>query len=473
MTLIATLTDWLWSYVLIVALLAVGLRFTLGTRAVQLRLFKQMFTGLMHSHLAGTERGISGFQALVVSVAGRVGGGNIAGVAVAITLGGPGALFWMWLIALLGMATSLVECALAQLYKQKHVDDDFRGGPAYYMRHGLGWKIMPVVYSVLLLVTIGVGFNVVQSYAITQSVASAFGVPVWQSGIVLTVVMGVVIFGGIRRVAVFSEIIVPTMVVGYFLAAMAVVVLNLSEVPGALVTIVKSAFGLEQVVGGGLAAAIMQGVRRGLFSNEAGLGTAPNVAAVADVPHPISQGLVQALSVFIDTMILCTCTALIIVLSPVYQPGADGVEGIALTQLSLAAHLGAWGEPLVSVALVMFGVSSIAYNCYLGENSIAYFDRRPKGAITLYRVVLLGFIGWASLQDLGTVFGFLDFTMGLLAVVNLAALWALYPVAIRLLRHYEQQSSASQIAVFTANQMPDLPLDQASWGSPADLEQTG
>ncbi len=472
MTLIATLTDWLWSYVLIVALLAVGLRFTLGTRAVQLRLFKQMFTGLMHSHLAGTERGISGFQALVVSVAGRVGGGNIAGVAVAITLGGPGALFWMWLIALLGMATSLVECALAQLYKQKHVGDDFRGGPAYYMRHGLGWKVMPVVYSVLLLVTIGVGFNVTQSYVITQSVASAFGVPVWQSGIVLTAVMGVVIFGGIRRVAVFSEIIVPIMVVGYFLAAMAVVVLNITEVPAALVTIVKSAFGLEQVVGGGLAAAIMQGVRRGLFSNEAGLGTAPNVAAVADVPHPISQGLVQALSVFIDTMILCTCTALIIVLSPVYQPGAEGMEGVALTQLSLAAHLGAWGEPLVSVALVMFGVSSIAYNCYLGENSIAYFERRPRGAITLYRVVLLGFIAWASLQDLGTVFGFLDLTMGLLAVVNLAALWALYPVAIRLLGHYEQQTSTSEVAVFTADQMPDLPLDQASWGPPADLEQT-
>lgn len=471
MTLIATLTDWLWSYVLIVALLAVGLRFTLGTRAVQLRLFKQMFTGLMHSNLTGTERGISGFQALVVSVAGRVGGGNIAGVAVAITLGGPGALFWMWLIALLGMATSLVECALAQLYKQKHIDDDFRGGPAYYMRHGLGWKVMPVVYSVLLLVTIGVGFNVVQSYAITQSVASAFGVPVWQSGITLTVVMGIVMFGGIRRVAVFSEIIVPIMVVGYFLAAMAVVVLNITEVPAALVTIVKSAFGLDQVVGGGLAAAIMQGVRRGLFSNEAGLGTAPNVAAVADVPHPISQGLVQALSVFIDTMILCTCTALIIVLSPVYQPGAEGVEGIALTQLSLAAHLGAWGEPLVSVALVMFGVSSIAYNCYLGENSIAYFDQRPKGAITLYRMVLLGFIGWASLQDLGTVFGFLDLTMGLLAVVNLAALWALYPVALRLLRHYEQQTSESGVAVFTADQMPDLPLDQASWGLPVDLDQ--
>jgi len=251
---------------------------------------------------------------------------------------------------------------------------------------------------------------------------------------------------------------------------MAVVVLNISEVPAALLLIVKSAFGLEQVVGGGLAAAIMQGVRRGLFSNEAGLGTAPNVAAVADVPHPISQGLVQALSVFIDTMILCTCTALIIVLSPVYQPGAEGVEGIALTQLSLAAHLGAWGEPLVSVALVLFGVSSIAYNCYLGENSIAYFDRRPKGAITLFRVVLLGFIGWASLQDLGTVFGFLDLTMGLLAVVNLAALWALYPVAVRLLAHYEKHTHASGSATFTADQMPDLSLDQASWGSPADQE---
>ena len=472
MTMISTLTDWLWSYVLIIALLAVGLRFTVGTRAVQVRYFIAMFKGLLGSQLTGTSRGISGFQALVVSIAGRVGGGNIAGVAVAITLGGPGALFWMWLIALLGMATSLFECALAQLYKQKHVDDDFRGGPACYMRHGLGWRVMPVIYSVLLLVTIGLGFNAVQSYSVTHSVESAFGIPAWQSGIVLTAVMGLVMFGGIRRVALFSEIVVPVMVLGYFLAALAVVVMNISAVPDALALIVRSAFGLDQVVGGGIAAAIMQGVRRGLFSNEAGLGTAPNVAAAADVPHPISQGLVQALSVFVDTIVLCTCTALIILLSPIYQPGAADVEGVALTQLSLAAHIGPWGEPLVSIALVMFGVSSIAYNCYLGENSIAYFESLPKSSITVFRVAVMLLIGWASLQDLGTVFGFADLTMGLLAVVNLWALWALYPIARRLLANYEEQR-AGGTPVFVLNQLPDLDLDEASWGTPAEPEKMG
>jgi len=469
---LATLTDWLWSYVLIIALIAVGLRFSIGSRFVQLRLFGAMFRGLLNSHLGGTARGISGFQALVVSVAGRVGGGNIAGVAVAITLGGPGALFWMWLIALIGMATSLFECALAQLFKQKHVDDDFRGGPAYYMRHGLGWKVMPVIYSVLLLLTIGIGFNAVQSYSVTASVESAFGVPPWQSGLVLTLVMGAVMFGGIRRIAVFSEVVVPLMVVGYFGLALMVVVINITEVPAALLLILKSAFGLEQVAGGGLAAAVMQGARRGLFSNEAGLGTAPNVAAVADVPHPVSQGLVQALSVFIDTMVLCTCTALIILLSSVYTPGADNVEGIALTQLALAEHIGPIGEQLVSIALVMFAVSSIAYNCYLGENSIAYFDISPKLTIPLFRLSVMALIGWASLQDLATVFSFSDLTMGLLAVVNLWALWALYPVGRRLLTDFEQRRAVGP-PVFEMSALPDLELDAASWGEAPDPAKTG
>ena len=469
---LATLTDWLWSYVLIIALIAVGLRFSIGSRFVQLRLFGAMFQGLWNSHLGGTARGISGFQALVVSVAGRVGGGNIAGVAVAITLGGPGALFWMWLIALIGMATSLFECALAQLFKQKHVDDDFRGGPAYYMRHGLGWKVMPVIYSVLLLLTIGIGFNAVQSYSVTASVESAFGVPPWQSGLVLTLVMGAVMFGGIRRIAVFSEVVVPLMVVGYFGLALMVVVINITEVPAALLLILKSAFGLEQVAGGGLAAAVMQGARRGLFSNEAGLGTAPNVAAVADVPHPVSQGLVQALSVFIDTMVLCTCTALIILLSSVYTPGADNVEGIALTQLALAEHIGPIGEQLVSIALVMFAVSSIAYNCYLGENSIAYFDISPKLTIPLFRLSVMALIGWASLQDLATVFSFSDLTMGLLAVVNLWALWALYPVGRRLLTDFEQRRAVGP-PVFEMSALPDLELDAASWGEAPDPAKTG
>ena len=462
MALLATVTDWLWSYVLIAALLAVGLRFTVGSRFVQLRLFGAMFKGLWHSHLSGTSRGISGFQALVVSVAGRVGGGNIAGVAVAMTLGGPGALFWMWLIALLGMATSLFECALAQLFKRKHDDDDFRGGPAYYMRHGLGWRVLPVVYSCLLLLTTGLGFNAVQSYAVTASIESAFGVPAWQSGIALTAMMAVILFGGIRRIALFSEIIVPIMVLGYFLLALVVLVLNATEIPAVLGLVLRSAFGLEQVVGGGIAAVIMQGARRGLFSNEAGLGTAPNVAAAADVEHPISQGLIQALSVFIDTIVLCTCTALIILLSPIYEPGANAVEGVALTQIALASHIGPIGEQLVSIALVMFAVSSIAYNCYLGENSIAYFDVSPKLTIGAFRLFILALIGWASLQDLGTVFGFSDFTMGLLAVVNLLALWALYPVALKLLGDYERPTQQAT-PVFHRSVLPALDLDPQSW----------
>lgn len=462
MALLATVTDWLWSYVLIAALLAVGLRFTVGSRFVQLRLFGAMFKGLWHSHLSGTSRGISGFQALVVSVAGRVGGGNIAGVAVAMTLGGPGALFWMWLIALLGMATSLFECALAQLFKRKHDGDDFRGGPAYYMRHGLGWRVLPVVYSCLLLLTTGLGFNAVQSYAVTASIESAFDVPAWQSGIALTAMMAVILFGGIRRTALFSEIIVPIMVLGYFLLALVVLVLNATEIPAALLLVLRSAFGLEQVVGGGIAAVIMQGARRGLFSNEAGLGTAPNVAAAADVDHPISQGLIQALSVFIDTIVLCTCTALIILLSPVYEPGANALEGVALTQIALASHIGPIGEQLVSIALVMFAVSSIAYNCYLGENSIAYFDVSPKLTIGAFRLFILTLIGWASLQDLGTVFGFSDFTMGLLAVVNLLALWALYPVALKLLGDYERPTQQA-VPVFYRSALPALDLDPQSW----------
>ena len=335
-----TVTDWLWSYVLIGALLIVGVRFTLGSRGVQLRLFRRTFAVLSNIDWRGSERGISSFQALAVSVAGRVGGGNIAGVAVAITLGGPGALFWMWLIALLGMATSLFECALAQLYKQRNGNETFRGGPAYVMHHGLGWRVLPVIYSLLLLVTIGFGFNAVQSFVLTASIQSAFDIPPAISGAVITVVMAVILFGGIRRLALVSEIVVPAMVVGYLALAVLVLALNVTEIPQALWLILSSAFGLEQAVGGGVAAAIAQGARRGLFSNEAGLGTVPNVAAAADVPHPMTQGLVQSLSVFIDTIVLCTATALIILMSSVYEGGGQGVQGVVLTQMAVAEHLG-------------------------------------------------------------------------------------------------------------------------------------
>ena len=460
-----TITDWLWSYVLITALLAVGVRFTAGSRAVQVRLFRRTLSVLSNIDWKGSDRGISSFQALAVSVAGRVGGGNIAGVAVAITLGGPGALFWMWLIALLGMSTSLFECALAQLYKRRHGDETFRGGPAYVMRYGLGWRVIPVIYSVLLLVTIGFGFNAVQSYVVTTSIESAFGVPAALSGAVMTAMMAIILFGGIRRLAVVSEVVVPAMVIGYLVLAIWVLILNFSDIPRAIALIFSSAFGLEQAVGGGVAAAVVQGARRGLFSNEAGLGTVPNVAAAADVPHPMSQGLVQSLSVFIDTVILCTATALIILMSSVYGSDGQAVQGVVLTQMAVAEHLGPIGEPLVSIALVLFATTTIAYNAFLGENSIAYFEHLGRWAVPVFRLSVLVMIAWASVQDLGTVFGFADLTMALLALTNLLALWALYPVAISLLRHFEQQLEAGLAPQFSRDEMPEEALDPASWPS--------
>ena len=460
-----TVTDWLWSYVLITALLAVGVRFTVGSRAVQVRLFRRTLSVLSNIDWKGSDRGISSFQALAVSVAGRVGGGNIAGVAVAITLGGPGALFWMWLIALLGMSTSLFECALAQLYKRRHGDETFRGGPAYVMRYGLGWRVIPVIYSVLLLVTIGFGFNAVQSYVVTTSIESAFGVPAALSGAVMTAMMGIILFGGIRRLAVVSEVVVPAMVIGYLVLAIWVLILNFTDIPRAIALIFSSAFGLEQAVGGGVAAAVVQGARRGLFSNEAGLGTVPNVAAAADVPHPMSQGLVQSLSVFIDTVILCTATALIILMSSVYVPDGQTVQGVVLTQMAVAEHLGPIGEPLVSIALVLFATTTIAYNAFLGENSIAYFEHLGRWAVPVFRLAVLVMIAWASVQDLGTVFGFADLTMALLALTNLLALWALYPVAISLLRHFEQQLEGGLAPQFSRDVMPEEALDPASWPS--------
>ena len=460
-----TITDWLWSYVLITALLAVGVRFTVGSRAVQVRLFRRTLSVLSNIDWKGSDRGISSFQALAVSVAGRVGGGNIAGVAVAITLGGPGALFWMWLIALLGMSTSLFECALAQLYKRRHGDETFRGGPAYVMRYGLGWRVIPVIYSVLLLVTIGFGFNAVQSYVVTTSIESAFGVPAALSGAVMTAMMAIILFGGIRRLAVVSEVVVPAMVIGYLVLAIWVLILNFTDIPRAIALIFSSAFGLEQAVGGGVAAAVVQGARRGLFSNEAGLGTVPNVAAAADVPHPMSQGLVQSLSVFIDTVILCTATALIILMSSVYGSDGQTVQGVVLTQMAVAEHLGPIGEPLVSIALVLFATTTIAYNAFLGENSIAYFEHLGRWAVPVFRLAVLVMIAWASVQDLGTVFGFADLTMALLALTNLLALWALYPVAISLLRHFEQQLEAGLAPQFSRDEMPEEALDPASWPS--------
>jgi AGCS family alanine or glycine:cation symporter len=470
------LNDILWGKVLIALLIAVGIGFTVASRFVQFRYFGRMFRILSASQAFKHDKHdhLSSFQALLLSVAGRVGGGNIAGVAVAITLGGPGAIFWMWMVGLMGMATSFLECTLAQAYKQAEPDGTYRGGPAYYISRGLGrkWNWLAGLYSVLLLVTFGFGFTALQSYSVATSFEDAFGIPVRYSGIGLAIVVGLIIFGGVKRIARVSEVVVPVMAGGYILIALVVLGLNVERIPDAFMLIVNSAFGLEQAVGGGVGAAILMGVKRGLFSNEAGLGSAPNVAAVAYVPHPANQGVVQSFSVFIDTLVLCSSTAFIILLSGAFDPAIDG-GGIVLTQTALAHHVGEWGRSFVSVALLLFGFSTILYNYYLGENGLTFFNTENRNLFNAFRIAIIGLCFWGAITDLGTVFAFADVTMGLLALANLFALVMLFKPGLRILRDFDDQIKAGiEQPIFDAAKFSDLNIDAAAWEiEPEDLEQ--
>jgi AGCS family alanine or glycine:cation symporter len=457
------LNDLIWSKLLIVMLIGLGLYFTIASRFVQFRYFSSMFR--IFSEAFQRQPGqLSSFQALMLSVAGRVGAGNIAGVSVAIMLGGPGAIFWMWVVALVGMATSYFECSLAQLYKRREADGGYRGGPAFYIQHGLGQRWLGIVVSILLLVTFGFGFNAVQSFTVASSLHDTFGIPTLASGVALTVVIGLIIFGGIKRIAQFADVLVPVMAFSYIAMALLVIGMNISEVPATFGLIFNSAFGLEPAFAGGIGAAIIMGVKRGLFSNEAGLGSAPNVAAVAEVKHPAAQGIVQSLSVFIDTLILCSCTALIILLSGVYQPGMEQA-GVVLTQSAVAAVVGEWGRVFISLALLLFVFTTLIYNYYLGENALGFFSQK-RGPVMIYRVLVVGLVLWGSVQDLGTVFAFADVTMGLLAICNLIALALLFKVGVRLMRDYDNQIKAGvKSPVFDAKQFADLDLDPAVWGS--------
>ncbi|WP_271409852.1 alanine/glycine:cation symporter family protein [Pseudomonas sp. Q1-7] len=455
------LNDLLWSKLLIVVLVGLGLFFSISSRFVQFRYFSDMFR-IFGQALQRKEGQLSSFQALMLSVAGRVGAGNIAGVAVAIMLGGPGAVFWMWIVALLGMATSYFECSLAQLYKRREADGTYRGGPAFYILHGLGQRWLAVIFSILLLVTFGFGFNAVQSFTVATSLHDTFGLPTWISGVALVGVIGLIVFGGIKRIAAMADVLVPIMAGTYILMALTVIGMNITEVPATLALIVKSAFGLEPAFAGGIGAAILMGVKRGLFSNEAGLGSAPNVAAVAEVNHPSAQGIVQSLSVFIDTLLVCTSTALIILLSGVYQPGSE-MAGVVLTQTALAAEVGEWGRIFVSMALLLFVFTTLVYNYYLGENALSFFSTK-RSLLQGYRALVMALVLWGSMQDLSTVFGFADVTMGLLALVNLVAIALLFKVGMRLMRDYDAQVKAGvENPVFDAGKFADLDIDHAAW----------
>ena len=461
----SAISDATWGWALIPFLVVLGLFFTLGSGFVQLRYFLRMFKIILPGEQPDSTGHVSSFQALVVSVGGRVGGGNIAGVAVAITLGGPGAVFWMWMIALVGMATSLLECSLAQLYKRAEPDGTYRGGPAQYIIHGLGRRYtwLAFLYAVSLIAAFALGFNAFQGNTVAGAVQDSFGVDRLWTGIALAVVTGVVVYGGIKRIAQVAEVVVPIMAFGYVAMTLVIIVLHIGEVPAMLSTIVSNAFGLEEAVGGGMGAAISQGLRRGLFSNEAGLGSAPNVAATAYVRHPIAQGIVQSLSVFIDTIIICSCTAFMILLGDVYQPGAE-VDGVVLTQQSLVGHVGDWAQYFLTGAIILFAYSSIIYNYYLGETALTVFTESAVSRHVLkVLIVLLVLIGSAA-PGATAVFFFSDPMMGILALVNLIAITMLFPVGLRVLNDYRKQLKAGvEHPLFEAERFADLDLDREAW----------
>ncbi|WP_416899529.1 MAG: alanine/glycine:cation symporter family protein [Minwuia sp.] len=458
--------DLTWGWSLIPLLVVFGVAITLLTGFVQIQFFRRMFRVLSSKNQSGDPNAISARQALLISVGGRVGGGNIAGVAVAVTLGGPGAVFWMWAIALVGMATSLVECSLAQLYKRRQENGDFRGGPARSILHGLGehYRWLAVVYAVCLIASFAIGFNAFQGNTVAGAAEESLGLSRFITGGLLTIVAGFVVFGGIHRIAKVADIVIPVMAVAYILMAIVVILINIGDVPGVFASIFANAFGFEEAVGGGMGAAIANGLRRGLFSNEAGLGSAPNVAATADVRHPVSQGITQSFSVFIDTIIICTCTALVILLSDVYVPGNEAIDGIVLTQQSLVSHLGEWTQYFLTFIILLFAFSSIIYNYYLGENALSVMTKHPL-ALNGLRVVVMAivFLG-ATAPGATAVFFFSDPAMGLLALVNLIVIMMLLPTCLRILKDFREQLKAGvERPVFNPDDFPDLDIDRTAW----------
>jgi len=454
-----------WGWALIPILVVFGVFITIMSGFVQLRFFGRMFRVLSGRNQNADPNAISAREALLVSVGGRVGGGNIAGVAVAITLGGPGAVFWMWAIALVGMATSLVESTLAQVYKRTD-GEAFRGGPADYIRRGLGqqYNWLAIVYAVCLLAAFGLGFNAFQGNTVAGAAQDSLGLNRYITGVLLAGVTGIVIFGGIKRIAKVADVVVPVMALGYLALAFIVIVMNITEIPAVIARIVSSAFGFEEAVAGGMGAAIAQGLRRGLFSNEAGLGSAPNVAATALVRHPVSQGITQSFSVFIDTIIICSCTAFIILLGDVYVAGAQGIDGVVLTQQSLASHFGDWSRYALTLAILLFAFSSIIYNTYLGENALAAITDSAM-AVTVLRVLIMALVFLGAVAPGATaVFFFSDPMMGILALVNLVAILMLFPVAMRVVTDFRAQLKAGvERPVFDPAQFPDLDLDHTAW----------
>ena len=459
---IASINNLLWTYILVIMLLGCAIWFTIRTRFVQFRMLKEMIRllGESTSQTKGNAHQVSSFQAFAISLASRVGTGNLAGVATAISIGGPGTIFWMWIIALLGASSAFVESTLAQLYKVRG-KDSFIGGPAYYMKKGLKQPWMGIVFAILIIFTFAFSFNTVQSNTICAAFEQAFHVEHTLMGIVLTILTLLVIFGGIKRIAKVSSVIVPLMALSYILLAFTIVLMNIPRLPEVIELIITNAFGWEQALGGGIGIALMQGIKRGLFSNEAGMGSAPNVAATANVSHPVKQGLIQTLGVFTDTLVICTCTAFIILISGMYIHGET--NGIQLTQMALDTEIGSGGSTFVAIAILFFAFSSIIGNYFYGEANLRYLTENNQ-IIWVFRILCCTMVMLGALSNLDLVWGIADICMGLMAIFNLIAITLLGKYAFRLLEDYRSQKrNGTKDPVFTKDKMKDIEQDIECW----------
>ena len=454
MDLVRSINEVLWSKILIVMLISLGLYFTVRTNFVQFRYFKEMFRLLGDGAKGEKKEGsVSSFQAFCISTASRVGTGNIAGIAMAIVAGGPGSVFWMWLIALIGAASSFVESTLAQIYKVKD-KEGFRGGPAYYIEQGLKNKKMGILFSVLITMCFGFIFNAVQSNTVTAAMNNAFGLNKLLIGVVLSIVTAIVIFGGVHRIAKVSEVIVPIFAVLYILVSLFVVVTNITEIPGIIKTIFESAFGFRQVTVGTFGGMILVGIKRGLFSNEAGMGSAPNAAATADTSHPVKQGLIQTLGVFTDTIVICSCTAFMILLYSDYA--SAGLEGIELTQAALSSQIGPIGNVFIAVCILLFAFSSIVGNYYYGESNIEFMSDN-KTVLNVFRGIVVAMVLFGSMAKVQLVWDLADVFMGLMAIINLTAIALLGKYAFAALKDYSDQKKAGiKDPVFYASNIKGL-----------------
>jgi len=454
--------DHLWTWIILPVVVALGIYFTVRSGVVQFRLIPEMFRTLTDKTpqtADGKPQSVSAFQAFTISAASRVGVGNIAGVGTAIAVGGPGAVFWMWVMGFVGGASSFIESSLAQLFKTRD-RGSFRGGPAYYMQRGLGARWLGILFAVILIACFPFAFSSLQANTIVATISATVGSSAgdlpwltWVIGVGLAVLTGLVVFGGVRRIASVTQLLVPIMAVGYLVIGVIVVVLHLDRIGPVFAEIFTSAWGFNEVVGATFGYIVLTGVKRGMFSNEAGLGSAPNAGASAAVTHPVKQGLVQTLGVYFDTFLVCTVTAFIILVSVPDLAGAS--RGIDLTQGALVDTLGGWSSIALSVIIFLLAFSSILGNYYYGESNIEFISA-DRGLLTAYRALVVVAVLAGSVSSADVVWNFADGVMGVMALTNLVAIALLSGIAFRLLRDYTEQRRAGLDPVFTRGRLPDI-----------------